>query len=623
MEFPLRAGHQRTWRWVIGALAVTATVFVGLPLVLVGATDGKGRDALLRGVIRAGDAGTVSSSRLALASGAFSVAAEAPLDRDGIDVLVARAVLGQWKPLLQAAHAIPKHQLSPQQRLSLAAWLCLLGDFDRGRDALSQGIPQTIPGPELSRSGIDATKLEIVRAGCGLRDPHGALAYNGPPHFFLGIQRLQEGSAQDTGSSQPRASNPHGLAPAPDFTFTQASTYGESRTEEQAGPETLPAVWSLATSSASPMDPRTALKFVYHRDQPIFLFDMPGPIDPWAALSPSVGSPLLYLEPDTLEGAAQRLRDAALRSRTRLDRVLPLGEPGRPCVSGGGQPIACPTRPSEVLAHSAAAIEIQAAFSWSRRGQTARGRLCLARAEQTFEKLLGLKLGIAHLLAGDAENAERVLRRTLEETAGNPSMNANQEWIVLSLNLAMALAELKRFDQAFEAIEATHRAATGVKWQIRTGWLKAALAIKTARPVTTPCYSETWATWRWTDTSVVPMTACLHRLSLATNEERRERRLRLPQVDLAPDAEEWDVLPALIYILGSLVPPEGDVEVWLDYILAPLHRSLDRRVPLARSVAARWRGDDESASRWASRAIALQQLTTDWHTLALSWTLGI
>lgn len=89
-----------------------------------------------------------------------------------------------------------------------------------------------------------------------------------------------------------------------------------------------------------------------------------------------------------------------------------------------------------------------------------------------------------------------------------------------------------------------------------------------------------------------------------------------------------DAPPALIAYLSVgaelLGPGEGDVEAWLDALLAfDARRFSYRQHAFARAEAARWRGDAEAAALWRGRYEALRVLATDPRRAEIARYLGI
>ncbi|MCC6555347.1 MAG: hypothetical protein IT372_20490, partial [Polyangiaceae bacterium] len=107
----------------------------------------------------------------------------------------------------------------------------------------------------------------------------------------------------------------------------------------------------------------------------------------------------------------------------------------------------------------------------------------------------------------------------------------------------------------------------------------------------------------------------------ASPEERRALRY-------AALRRRGDAPPALIAYVAAgarlLAPGEGDVEVWLDALLAiDARRFSYRQIAFARAEAARWRGDDERAALWRRRYETLREVASSPELSEIARFLGI
>jgi hypothetical protein len=326
-------------------------------------------------------------------------------------------------------------------------------------------------------------------------------------------------------------------------------------------------------------------------------------VSPWTALKPPA-TPWTSVEPRWLENAAARVARAANPTATE----------------DATEQNASEAETSRRLRKVAWVLFVEAALMRARRGDSAKGRENLRRAE-----VLGLddhrSAAVAYMAVGDASEADRMLDRYCDSEAFKKLKNGVQARVLMTRSLA--LASLRKYNQALQVARrarATSHRDQRDEWEEPTTWLVAALTLKTNSddPITrlhAPSDVEFLS-------ELDSMARIAHWFTAARKSEEDRVRARLRTKPMSMYAGEA-VLPAVIFLAGTLAEGAGDVEVWLDRAFSRAHLDGDVRMMRARAEAARWRGDADAARVWDERADRACKLVHDHSTALLAYLAGL
>jgi hypothetical protein len=340
------------------------------------------------------------------------------------------------------------------------------------------------------------------------------------------------------------------------------------------------------------------------------------PIDelrtPWLVLAPETAGLLVLADAPAAEATATHIE--ALRA----------GLAAAPLVCAGPE---CPAQaaldmPAPVLAEAARMAWIEAAAAHARRGAAEPARVALQRATALTTERRRHQSAPLLLAVGDAQGVVDLLAADVEALGDQaPAVQT----LVLT-NQALALAHLGRWDAAHAAAEQAFAAARRAERDVHrdadpslaarrqqredlaaAAWLWAALSVKAGKAADVQAALE--------DEGSEEAAEAAEWLELQQLGEERRRPLRWSLSIREPAAA---VLPAAMFVAGTVVPADADVEVWLDRVFHDEHRAHPVRAMLARAEAARWRGDDGAARVWTERAARMQALVTDYPTSLLA-----
>ena len=285
------------------------------------------------------------------------------------------------------------------------------------------------------------------------------------------------------------------------------------------------------------------------------------------------------------------------------------------------------------LSRAIAVITLDAARALARAGD-ATGAVAAVEGSGLPPDEQALARSTACYVAGDAA---RALAELGAEDAGEPAVRA-----VRLLQRAELLASLGRREEAARVVLAADEAAAALgdrRIDVRAQWTRAALAGEgSALRAKAPPPLPGERAWPWIGPMATPATwlapeaesreALSQTLAFwdgarrAPPEERRATRYAavVQHVGDAPRARApyWVLAGAL---LGA---GEGQVEVWLDAFSATDGRGMGMRgYAWTRAEAARWRGDEAAAQRWAATYQALVKLARGAGDAELAAVMGL
>ncbi|MEZ4447430.1 MAG: hypothetical protein R3B72_50605 [Polyangiaceae bacterium] len=380
-------------------------------------------------------------------------------------------------------------------------------------------------------------------------------------------------------------------------------------------PDVVPPVVALAQAQEAPLAEEAARQ----------LLDKPAGLDPVERWRIGVGwlghrQPARSLVETTLAGASSpRLldqdlvtpwvdgRDGALltevddeafaRAATRLETLAAEDD----CDD------ACRAR----LRHWAQGMWLDAGRAQVRRGRDAR--------ETLHHALMLLPKERRFLLAGDALAAGDA-RGALALADAPEARPTPEEDRRLDVVRALAYASLGHFPAAHRVAGAALRYQSRLASPLPLGtpdpveeehvalaWIYAATSLQTNQG------GDAVAFLRSQESTVYWKVAQHVEIALRDEPARREARLAYH-----PEALATAALPAVIHVYAQWLPEEADPEPWLDRVLATEHRRHPLRLARARAEAARWRGDNRAADRWAERAHAIERALRDYPQTVLA-----
>ncbi|MEM1028796.1 MAG: hypothetical protein AAGN82_00505 [Myxococcota bacterium] len=327
--------------------------------------------------------------------------------------------------------------------------------------------------------------------------------------------------------------------------------------------------------------------------------------------------------PEAAVTGAQRLLDAVAARRAD-------GDPDALECTGDE----CPTEavlaaPDPFARRMATLMLLDAAREHVRRGAVEPAVEILRRVRPLVSPDTRAHLALLSLAADDADTTLELLppeTATADETEAAPSRLRFRHHL-----RAMALAEQGRFAEAFASAEtafgwarraardATRTADPTFEAQVHrtedvaaSAWLWAALGLRIDRGAEVGTALANDDDGAHTE-ALSPVKRWL-RLALAPESERRPQRR-----DLALRNPPLGALAPAIYLAARAVPAEADAEVWLDRVLADLHRRAPVLAAGGRADAAAWRDDPEAAATWHARRDALLRPVTDVATATLAY----
>ena len=191
---------------------------------------------------------------------------------------------------------------------------------------------------------------------------------------------------------------------------------------------------------------------------------------------------------------------------------------------------------------------------------------------------------------------------------------------------ALALADLGRTREAHYAAAAAYRTSMGpqrqsvvadaslllIEERLDSAWLWAATSFSAGR------HKEVSRMLHEVQSPELYRLTQLMDLASESESQRRVARAEM-SVRTAPAS----MLPAVMTVLAQLLPPEHDVEVWLDRVFHDDHLKQPLRSMMARAATARWRNDAAAAEQWQHRHLQLSKPMSDYSHALLGYLIGL
>lgn len=519
------------------------------------------------------------------------------LQREADSALSAGWLAGDFEAVARAASRdVPRDRVVHMGGLRAAASLCLIGRADEGRAQLHRFAEGTSDKRERSM-------VWLALAACGGPKP--------PPlndHDLSEVRRYLV-APDDEAKASPARFMPE------EWRLVAVASY-LARVDVSPA-EALTATWP--SSWNRPLQTPPALKW-----------------NPTALLAPC-RSPSCYVDDvfvplATVEAAARKLDAMSETVESALKKAGPRA--ARASSLDALEPAAgALAAPRSTLRRAAWAIWFTAAFESLRRGDEARARVALERAEAVGADDTALWSAAAHLALGEPGPARAAADRY---AASQGAKLASVDAVVLDVQRALAYAHERHFDEALTAAERADERAAKLprgpgpfdnifeKSLVATSsWHRAAFTALAKRGAPAgrgaPDLESLW----WPKAPRERDEVAFYETLLASDESTR--RAWRPKVEFRPHT---DALPAQFALAAAA--GAGDVDVWLDRqhglaFAGGLGDSLgaSRAAMLARAEVARWLGDDASEARWRERARQLAALVHDDRTMLLAQYAGL
>jgi hypothetical protein len=266
--------------------------------------------------------------------------------------------------------------------------------------------------------------------------------------------------------------------------------------------------------------------------------------------------------------------------------------------------------PAKHLRAAAWTLYLEAAMAWVDRGDPrAREALVAAGSLARDPDDAALLAAPLHIALGEPARAAELIEAGLAEPDDAFSTT------LMQANLALALADQGEQARAFAAAKGAvdgaarldRASAARASLVAAMDWLVAAMAIRSGQPEAMPPIEAPSRQERLAWGALIAL----------SESERAAHRWRMP-----PAGTESEILPALALVVGAAAEP-SDREVWLDRMLPLPAREPLRRYALARTTAARWRGDGAADAIWTARWRAMVELIVDPRTDLLARLAGI
>ena len=512
--------------------------------------------------------------------------------QDRSSALGAAAAIGDLEALRRfAAKESPETSVSSMDYdARRGAWLCLLGDAKAGVRALGAADAtwrKTIPGADAD-AGWWKFRVGIVACGGTKAD----LDFDPTSTGELGALQMVPIRAADPALA-PAAKNDL-LRPvlerwsSPSSAKERLPLVAMQMAAAQSHEELVASFWPDLAGAR-----REVLYLVSGSE----LYTAAYP-SPWLLFPTAASDDALGLHPaGDYERSAERLEALAADAPEKLETRKDADE-GEAAVRA---------EPKKKLAAYGALPRLAAGILCTTRGQPARARAALAKADG-LDGSAGL-LAAARLAAGDAAGALALLPTSAPSDEDDARAYRIQK--------TLALSSLGKFDEAYAEIK-----AAGDVDHAAVAWLLGAMALQVGdkdpelfdlsgelderHPSEAPLASFLWW-WR-----------AIHKPEAERRVMRGRSGVTMWQLDYPRE-----VLPAVLRVVGAMAEGSGDVDVWLDYVFSGPELQGDRVLLLARAEAARWRGDKAAAARWDERAKKLLSVIKDDRAAVLAAVAGL